>query len=79
MPHDHCYWWQPQIVWLNVGSDLLIALSYFSIPPFLLVFVARRKDLAFNWIFRMFTAFIFACGTTHLFEIWTVWFPDYFL
>jgi hypothetical protein len=25
----------------------------------------------------MFALFIVACGTTHLMEIWTVWFPYY--
>ncbi len=78
MPHGHCYLWRSDVLWLNVGSDLLIALSYFSIPIALIVFVRRRNDLAFNWVFRMFAAFIFACGATHLFEIWAVWNPDYY-
>lgn len=77
MPHGHCYLWRGDVLWLNVLSDLMIAASYFSIPIALVVFVRKRKDLAFNWIFIMFAAFIFACGTTHLLEIWTVWHPDY--
>lgn len=79
MPHGHCYLWRNDVLWLNVGSDLIIALSYFSIPVFLVVFLIRRKDLVFNWVFAMFAAFIFACGATHLLEIWTVWHPDYVL
>lgn len=77
MPHGHCYLWRPEVLWLNAGSDLVIALSYFSIPIALVVFVKKRKDLVFNWIFRLFAAFIMACGVTHLVEIWTVWNPDY--
>ncbi len=79
MPHGHCYLWQPGVLWLNVASDLLIALAYFSIPIALVTFVRKRKDLSFNWVFRMFAAFIFACGMTHLMEIWTTWHPDYVL
>lgn len=77
MPHGHCYLWQPEILWLNVGSDILIALSYYVIPGFLVYFVRKRTDLAFNWIFIMFALFILACGSTHLMDIWTVWNPDY--
>jgi PAS domain S-box-containing protein len=77
MPHGHCYLWRPDVLWLNVGSDVLITFAYYTIPLFLVFFVKMRKDLVFNWIFVMFALFILACGTTHLFEIWTVWHPDY--
>lgn len=77
MPHGHCYLWRPDILWLNVLSDAVIAGSYYAIPVFLVYFVWQRKDLAFNWIFVMFALFIVACGTTHLMEIWTVWNPNY--
>lgn len=79
MPHGHCYFWKPEILWSYVVSDFLIALAYFSIPIALVYFVRRRKDLEFNWIFFMFSAFIFACGTTHLISIWTIWQPVYWL
>jgi protein-histidine pros-kinase len=62
-----------------VASDSLIALSYYSIPLALTVFVAKRRDLAFHWVFLMFGAFIFACGTTHLLGIWTLWEPVFWL
>lgn len=77
MPHGHCYLWRPEILWLNVGSDVLIALSYYSIPLALLVFVRRRGDLVYHWMFVLFAAFIFLCGTTHVVEIWTVWHGSY--
>ncbi|MCB0328259.1 MAG: hypothetical protein KDD70_01310, partial [Bdellovibrionales bacterium] len=77
MPHGHCYLWQPEILWLHVVSDATIAIAYYSIPVALLYFVRRRTDLAFNWIFVLFAAFIFACGSTHLLEIWTVWQGSY--
>jgi ribulose-5-phosphate 4-epimerase/fuculose-1-phosphate aldolase len=58
MPHGHCYRWQPEILWTHVLSDAGIALSYFSIPVALAVFVRRCQDIAFNWIFMLFATFI---------------------
>lgn len=77
MPHGHCYLWRSDILWLNVGSDAVIAASYFAIPAYLVYFVRRRADFVYNWVFVMFALFIVACGATHLFEIWTVWNPQY--
>src|ERR1700704_1042271 len=41
------------------------------------LFVRKRKDLPFNWIFVMFGVFILSCGTTHVMEIWTLWHGTY--
>ncbi len=76
-PHGFCLAWQPGLIWLEAGSDLLIAAAYFSIPAALLVFVRRRRDLAFKPIFALFAAFILACGTTHLLGALTLWVPAY--
>ena len=78
MPHGHCYLWQPGTLWLNVGSDGLIAAAYFAIPVSLYSFVKRRiAEIPFPGVFLMFAAFILLCGSTHLMEIWTVWNPAY--
>ncbi len=78
MPHGHCYLWQPATLWLNVGSDALIATCYFAIPVVLYAYVRRRRfEIAFSWIALMFAGFIFLCGATHAMEIWTVWNPIY--
>lgn len=79
IPHGHCYLWKPGLVWLNITSDALIAIAYYSIPITLFYFVKRRHDLPFNWIFLLFGTFIVACGTTHLMEVWTLWHPTYWL
>ncbi|MBE9168718.1 PAS domain-containing protein [Pleurocapsales cyanobacterium LEGE 06147] len=79
IPHGHCYLWKPPLVWLHVTSDTLTALAYYSIPITLFYFVNKRKDLPFNWIFLLFCAFIVACGTTHVMEVWTLWHPTYWL
>jgi len=77
MAHGYCYRWRPEIVWPQVISDLLIALSYYSIPCILLWFVRQRKDVPFHRIFLVFAVFILACGTTHLIEVVSVWEPMY--
>ncbi|MEG4575335.1 ATP-binding protein [Microcoleus sp. N3A4] len=79
IPHGHCYLWQTPLVWLHVTSDSIIALAYFSIPITLIYFISKREDLPFDWIFAMFGAFIVACGITHIFELWTLWHPTYWL
>ena len=78
MPHGYCYLWLPEIVWLHVVADGIIALAYFMIPIALLGFVVKRHDVVpFPWMFVMFGAFITACGITHLFGIWTIWHSNY--
>ncbi len=79
MPHGTCYLWNPLILWLHVVSDGLIAVSYYCIPIILVYFIRKNRDIPYSRIFWMFGAFILACGTTHLMEIWNVWHGDYLL
>ncbi len=77
MPHGTCYLWDPIVLWLNVISDGIIALSYYAIPFLLFSFARQRRDLPFHWIFVAFGMFILACGTTHAMGVYTVWVPAY--
>lgn len=77
LPHGICLTWKPGLIALHVLSDAVIAVSYFSIPFALAYFVGQRRDLEYRWMFILFAAFILACGTTHLFDIWTLWRPNY--
>jgi len=79
MPHGGCYLWTQSLIALHAGSDAAIVLAYYSIPFTLLYFVRKRKDLKFHWIFVCFAAFVLACGTTHLMEIWNIWHANYWL
>src|SRR5580692_253248 len=76
-PHGLCLLWRPELIWLHVTSDAIIALAYFSIPFAISVFVMKRPDVQFNWVFWAFAIFIMACGMTHVMSIWTLWVPDY--
>lgn len=79
VPHGHCYLWKTGLVWLHIISDATIALAYYSIPFLLIYFTSKRKDVPFNGVFLLFGAFIIACGTGHLMDIWTLWHPDYWI
>jgi signal transduction histidine kinase len=91
MPHGMCYLWKPELLWLHVLSDTVVALSYFAIPPTLLYLVVRArrelrgdgslgfKGLPYDWVFVAFGIFIVACGATHVFAVVTVWTPLYWI
>lgn len=77
MPRWYCGSWTPAQGWLHIISDLAIWSAYMAIPLLLGYFVIRRRDLPFRWMFWLFCAFIFACGTTHLIEAIIFWKPIY--
>jgi signal transduction histidine kinase/CheY-like chemotaxis protein len=76
-PHGICLLWEPELIWLHVVSDAMIAVSYFSIPIVLSIFVSKRRDVDFGFIFWAFAIFITACGFTHVLSIVTLWVPVY--
>lgn len=80
LPHGYCFQWSTQILTMMVASDLVTAFAYFSIPLSLLALVdARKTDIKFKWMFFLFSCFIFFCGTTHIFDIITIWYPAYYI
>ncbi|MDZ8239639.1 MAG: ATP-binding protein [Nostoc sp. ChiQUE01a] len=79
IPHGHCYLWKTGLVWLHIISDATIAFAYYSIPFLLIYFISKRQDVPFNGVFMLFGAFIIACGSGHLMDIWTLWHPDYWI
>ena len=66
-----------ELIWLHVASDVVIAAAYFSIPVALSIFVSKRRDVDFGWVFWAFALFIMACGFTHVLSIVTLWVPVY--
>jgi PAS domain S-box-containing protein len=72
-PHGICLSWEPQL--LHVASDALIAMAYFSIPLALAIFVARRRDLLFGWVYWALCIFTTACGSAHVLSIYALWVP----
>ncbi len=78
-PHGHCYLWRTDLVMLHAGSDILIALSYYSIPIALFLIWKKNKDFQYHWMLILFAIFIFACGTTHIIDTWNIWHSEYYL
>jgi len=79
MPHGQCLLWRPDLLLLHVGGDLMTLVAYFTIPPAMLVFRKKRKDLKFDWLLILFAAFIFLCGITHLMGLINIWQGYYFI
>ena len=77
IPHGYCFTWSPGLLWSMVTADLLVALAYFSIPLGILVLTRKRPDRGVHGVAMLFSAFIFACGFTHLMDVWVIWKPDY--
>jgi PAS domain S-box-containing protein len=77
LPHGYCLSWSPGLLWSMVGADLAIAAAYFSIPLAIVSFVRQRSEPSIKFVAMLFCAFIFACGLTHLTEVWTIWQPVY--
>jgi signal transduction histidine kinase/CheY-like chemotaxis protein len=77
VPRQQCMFYQSDLIWLHILSDLFIAFAYFSIPVALVYFARRRNDLAFHWMFLLFALFIVLCGATHVFNIIAMWHAYY--
>jgi len=77
MPHGMCYLWRLDLLLLHITADVLTGLAYFSIPIVLFLYAYKRPQVEFRPVVYLFTAFILLCGSTHFFNIWVLWNPDY--
>ncbi len=77
MPHGHCYFWDPAIVWINAISGSFIALAYLTIPFTLVYIVRKRKDIEFTSVVLLFAMFILSCSATHIMDVINIWEPMY--
>jgi len=78
-PHGFCLAWQPGLLWLTAGANVLIALAYFCIPAALAVLLLRARSVPHKPVIGLFAGFIVACGTTHLLTAVTLWVPLYWI
>ncbi len=82
MLHWHSYLLKPDFFWLHVTFATLITLFYYSISILLIYFLHKRRHsllLPEGGILIMLSAFTIASGTTYLIDIWTIWYPNYWL
>ena len=77
LAHGYCLTWRTDLIALHAISDLLIFASYFVIPTAIIYLFVKRPDLLPRRVAVLFSAFIFACGLTHLIGLVTLWEPIY--
>src|SRR5262245_15047099 len=77
-PHGACLDWRPDLIWLNVVSDVMAALAFFA-TAFVLGFYVwrRRREVMFRGVFWTFAIFATTCGVTRLLSILTLSVPAY--
>ncbi len=78
-PHGYCLLWQPGLVALSVGSDLLIAASYFFIAGYITYFLLKRRQSEHKFLLGLTALYIAACGLTHLLGAVIIWIPLYYI
>jgi PAS domain S-box-containing protein len=76
-PRWHCGRWTEFHGWLYIISDLMIWGAYFAIPTIIVRYITRRQEARFQRVYFLFASFILACGTTHLLDAITFWYPAY--
>lgn len=77
MPHGMCLLWEPWLLILWAGSDLLIVAAYFAIPFALVQVLMKRDDIKQRGLVLLFASFILLCGITHALSVVTLWIPIY--
>jgi hypothetical protein len=70
MPHGHCFFWMPHILWPTVIADITIGIVYCTLA-FSRIWGQKMETLI------LFRAFIFCCGISHFFMVWNIWNADY--
>ena len=79
MPHGSCILWTPTLVWRDVLANAIIWLSYWGISFTLWRIVRRSRSV--KWRLKValygFMIFLAFCGTTHLWDVITIYRPWY--
>jgi len=78
IPQGNKYLWQPQLTWLHLLLNLLIAIAYFSIPAILIYFVPKRKYVILSRLFNLLCTVTILSGIGHLMVILSLWYPNPF-
>lgn len=78
-PHGYCLLWDKELIFFHVISNVLTALAYYVVPVILMVLLKRKKiGMVLGSVgFTLLSVFIAACGTHHLFNALTIWYPVY--
>ena len=63
--------------WLHITADVALWLAFLAIPAVLFYFASRRPFVPYRWLLLLFAALMVACGTVHLIEAASFWWPAY--
>lgn len=80
MPHGHCYFWQPEILWPMFAGEAMHVIAYFALAGMLFFMCTRDLGRVSSWMppfFFLFGCFIFTCGMGHAVNLVTIWKPLY--
>lgn len=77
VPQGESYRWLADVVWLNAGSDLLIAAAFFAIPAALIRIVRLRPEQPYRGLLSLVAVFLCFCAITHVLAVVNVWEPVY--
>ncbi|KAF3890182.1 MULTISPECIES: sensor domain-containing diguanylate cyclase [Nostocales] len=76
---EHCYSQNPELLLLELISNVVLVLAVNSIALALMYFVCKRKELPDAQIFLLFGVLLIGCGISHIIEIWMLWYKQYWL
>jgi CheY-like chemotaxis protein len=62
------------LTWLSLASTLSIATVFCMLPFSLFRIVRQRSDVPFGWVVLCIAGFLFLCGITSVFGLFTIWF-----
>jgi hypothetical protein len=78
MPHGHCFYWQPGILWPFVAANLGIASAYvIGFPWAFLPWLRRNGDSMPTLAAVLLATFVLFCGLGHVFAVANVWMAEY--
>ena len=77
--HRVCWNYDPLLVALHTLADSTIAFSYFAIPAVLFYLARKYRIKRLSKIFVVYGLFILGCGVTHVFDVVTVWYANYWV
>lgn len=76
---QHSDQWRSGFYGLNLVSETLLAIAFFSMSIALLFFLKKRSGVSYkNWILALYT-FIYSYGLSIVIGLWAVWNGDYVL
>ena len=78
LPHGICLKWDTFTILLHLISDIVVALSYFSIPALMFLFARKQSTLPHKNIIALFITFILFCGLTHVMSVFNMFVPEYY-